>query len=158
MNRISEINRAEMEKRYRVTSAIVLIQILSTIILIAAAWFIAQKMDNSITEQAIWSLWIMVLFIALGTFALRRFLFSWERLKNIALLKGVKNLISTLQTNTIILSALAEIIVIIGFLVATLSGNKFEMFRAGAVALIVFLLNFPRKSIWEKIVANLENV
>lgn len=147
-----------MEKRYRVTSTIVLIQIFSTIILIAAAWFIAQETDNSITEQAIWSLWIMVLFIALGTFALRRFLFSWERLKNIALLKGVKNLISTLQTNTIILSALAEIIVIIGFLVATLSGNKFEMFRAGAVALIVFLLNFPRKSIWEKIVANLENV
>lgn len=158
MNQISEPNQKELNARYRTTSIIVGVQILSTILLIIIAWFLAAQTDNSITEEAISALWLMVLFIAIGTFVLRRFLFSWERLKNSALLKGVTKVISTLQINTIILCAFAEIIAIIGFLVATLSGNKFEMFRAGAVALIVFLMNFPRKSVWEKVVANLEKV
>lgn len=157
MEQISEENRRELNNRYKTTAIIVGVQIFSTILLIVAAWFLSS-LDNSITQQAISALWMMVLFIAVGTFVLRRFLFSWERLKTTALLKGVQKLISTLQINTIILCAFAEIIAIIGFLVATLSGDKFQMFRAGAVALIVFLMNFPRKSIWEKVVANLEKV
>lgn len=155
---ISEENRKELNNRYRTTALIVGIQIFSTILLIIIAWFLAARTDNSITPEATSALWITVLFIAIGTFVLRRFLFSWERLRSTVLLKGILRLISTLQINTIILCAFAEIIAIIGFLVAALSGNKFEMFRAGAVALIVFLMNFPRKTIWEKIVANLEKV
>lgn len=158
MNQILEQNQKELNSRYRTTAIIVGIQIFSTVLLIVVAWFLAARTDNSITQEAVSALWMMVLFVAVGTFILRRFLFSWERLKNTALLKGISKLILTLQTNTIILCAFAEIIAIIGFLVATLSGNKFEMFRAGAVALIVFLLNFPRKSVWEKVVTNLEKV
>lgn len=157
MEQISAENQKELNSRYKTTAIIVGVQILSTILLIVVAWFLSAR-DNSITQEAASALWMMVLFIAVGTFVLRRFLFSWERLKSTALLKGIQKLISSLQTNTIILCAFAEIIAIIGFLVATLNGNKFEMFRAGAVALIVFLINFPRKSVWEKIVANLENV
>lgn len=158
MNQISEQNQKELDNRYKTTAIIVGVQIFSTILLIIIAWFLAARTDNSITQEAASALWIMVLFIAIGTFVMRRFLFSWERLKSVALLKGIRKLISTLQTNTIILCAFAEIIAIIGFLVATLNGNKYEMFRAGAVALIVFLMNFPRKSIWEKVVVNLEKV
>ena len=157
MEQISQENQKELNSRYRTTAIIGGVQILSTVLLIVVAWFLSS-LDNSITQQAISALWMMVLFIAVGTFVLRRFLFSWERLKTTALLKGVQKLISTLQINTIILCAFAEIIAIIGFLVATLSGDKFQMFRAGAVALIVFLMNFPRKTIWEKVVANLEKV
>ena len=63
-----------------------------------------------------------------------------------------------MQSNAIILSAFIEIIVIIGFVVAFLSGEKFEMLRAGLVALILYAINFPRKSVWEKIVAGLQEV
>ena len=122
-----------------------------------AAWFVAQTSDNSITNQSLTTLWVAVLFIAVGAFVIRRLIFSWERLKNTALLKGVKGLIQTLQINSIILGVIAEIVAIMGFLIATLSGNKWEMFRAGAISLVVFMANFPRKSVWEKIVANLEN-
>jgi Flp pilus assembly protein TadB len=108
--------------------------------------------------RSLMTLWIAVVFIAVGTFVLRRMLNQWERLKNIKLSKGISGLLTTLQTNAIVLGAVAETIAVIGFLIAVLGGIKSDMFRAGAVALIVFLINFPRKSVWKKIVANLESV
>lgn len=156
MTEISPDNRSELENRYRTTVYVIVFQIFSVIALIIAAWFIAQTSDNSITNQSLTTLWVAVLFIAVGAFVIRRLIFSWERLKNTALLKGIKGLIQTLQINSIILGVIAEIVAIMGFLIATLSGNKWEMFRAGAISLVVFMANFPRKSVWKKIVANLE--
>ncbi len=85
-------------------------------------------------------------------------LVRWDKLKNVTLLKGIPGLLSSLQTNAILLGTMAEIIAIIGFLIAALGGIKTDMLTFGAVALILFLINFPRKSIWEKIVANLEKI
>lgn len=156
MQEISADNRTELEKRYKTAAFVVIAQILTALLLTAAAFFIAQTFDNAITSDSLSALWITVLFIAVGAFLLRRFLFNWERLKNTAIIKGIPGALQTLQINSILLGSLAEIIAIIGFLAATLGGNKWDMFRAAAVALIVFLANFPRRSNWEKIVANLE--
>lgn len=158
MSEISAGNRVELEKRYRAAVFVIIFQIFTVVALIVAAWFVAQYFDNSITSQSIMTLWAAVLFIAVGAFVLRRMIFSWERLKNTTLLKGIKGLIQSLQINTIILGVMAEIVAILGFLITTLSGNKWEMFRAGIVSLVVFLTIFPRKSAWEKIVANLEKL
>lgn len=158
MAEISAENRNELEKRYRTTTIVIAFQIFTVIVLIVAAWFAAQNSNNSVSDQTLTTLWVAVLFIAVGAFLARRMLFGWERLKNTVLLKGVKGLIQTLQTNAIILGVIGEIVAIMGFLIALLSGNKWEMFRAGAIALVVFLANFPRKKVWEKIVSNLEKV
>lgn len=158
MTEISSENRAELEKRYRTTTIVIAFQIFTVIVLIIAAWFAAQNSNNSVSEQTITTLWVTVIFIAIGAFLVRRLLFSWERLKNTTLIKGVKGLLQTLQFNAIIIGIMGEIVAVVGFLIALLSGNKWEMFRAGAVALIVFLANFPRKSVWEKIVSNLEKI
>lgn len=158
MSEISAASRSELEKRYRLTILVVLAQILTAIVLIVAAFFIAQTSDSSVTSQSVLTLWITIIFIAVGTFALRRLMFNWNRLQNTALLKGIPGVLQTLQTNSILLGTLAEVIAIIGFLVATLGGDKWDMFRAGAVALIVFLANFPRRSTWKKIVGRLENL
>jgi hypothetical protein len=155
---ISPENRSELEKRYRSTVFVIVFQIFTVIALIIAAWFVAQTSENSITDQSLTTLWVAVLFIAVGAFVIRRLIFSWERLKNTALLNGVKGVIQKLQINSILLGVIGEIVAIMGFLIAVLSGNKWEMFRAGAIALVVFLANFPRKSTWEKIVANLEKI
>lgn len=157
MTEISPENRSELEKRYRTTIYVIIFQIFSVVALIIAAWFVAQTSENSITNQSLTTLWAALLFIAVGAFVIRRLIFSWERLKNTALLKGIKGLIQSLQINSIILAVIAEIVAIMGFLIALLSGNKWEMFRAGAISLIVFMANFPRKSAWKKIVAKLEN-
>lgn len=103
-------------------------------------------------------LWIGALFIAMGTFVLRRTLYRWDRLKDIAILKGITGVLDSLKINSIILGAMAELIAVIGFVISFLGGNPYEMLRAGAIALVVFLINFPRKSVWQKIAANLENV
>ncbi|CAN5867571.1 hypothetical protein BH20ACI4_BH20ACI4_31500 [soil metagenome] len=155
---ISPENRSELEKRYRTTVYVIVFQIFTVIALIITAWFVAQTSENSITDQSLTTLWVAVLFIAVGAFVLRRLIFNWERLKNTALLKGIKGVIRKLQINSIILGVIGEIVAIMGFLIAVLSGNKWEMFRAGTIALVVFLANFPRKSTWEKIVANLEKM
>jgi len=151
-------NAQLLEKRYRTSVIAVSVQILIMLALTVVAWFVITYSNNDISEQAGVALWGTILLIAAGSFLLRRMLFSWERLKNVALLKGIPALLDNLQANTILLGALGEVVAIMGFLVAVLSGNKFEMLRAGAISLIVFLMNFPRKSIWQKILAGAENV
>lgn len=155
---ISPENRSELEKRYRTTTIVIAFQIFVVVALIVAAWFAAQNSDNSVTSQTLTTLWVAVLFIAVGAFLARRMLFNWERLKNTTLLKGVKGLIQTLQNNSILIGVIGLIVAAMGFLIALLSGNKWEMFRAGAIALVVFLANFPRKSVWEKIISNAEKI
>ena len=158
MEDISDENRAELEKRYRTTIFIVAAQFLFTLILIIASFFIVPNAAESVSTETLRTLWIVIIFIAVGTFFLRRMFFRWDRLRDIALLKGVKGLLRTLQSNAIILAALAETILIAGLVIAFLSGEKFDTLRAGIVALILLAINFPRKSVWEKIAANLQEV
>ncbi len=155
MAEIFAAHNAEFEKRYRTTAFVVIGQILTTLGLIAAAFFAAGAIDSSATSQSIFALWIIILLTAVAVFILRRFLFGWKKLNNTAAKKGIAGLLQTLQTNTILLGSIAEIIAVIGFLIAVF-GDKWDMFRAGVIALVVFLAIFPRRSQWKKIVANLE--
>jgi hypothetical protein len=158
MNEISSENLTELNKRYRTTVFIVLAQIFFILILVFISFFSLPRITANLTEQDFTTLWVGVLFIAVGSFILRRMFFSWERLKNIALLKGISGLLGTLQQNSAILSVFGLIVAIIGFLIAALTGNSSDMLRAGAIALVVFLINFPRKKVWKTIVSNLEKV
>ena len=157
MEEISAENLAQLEKRFFITLFLVSAAIFSAFVFLAATWFLTRD-SQVFAERDLTTLWLVILFLSAGTFVLRRQLFGWERLKNKALLKGVSGLISTLQLNTLVLVFFAEIVLVIGFIIALLNANFFDMLRASAIALIVFGLNFPRLSIWKKIVANLEKV
>ena len=156
MEEISAAN--QLEKRYRTTAVIYLAQIFSVIILVIVGYLLAKNSAGKSDASSTTALWVAILFIAVGTFLLRRRLYQWERLKNITLTKGVSGLFAALQTNSIILAATAEAIAIIGLVIALLSGVGFDILRAGLVALIVLLINFPRQSVWRKIVEGLEKV
>ncbi|MGI8787554.1 MAG: hypothetical protein ACR2HG_07335 [Pyrinomonadaceae bacterium] len=158
MEEISSGNRAELEKKYRATAIIIVSQIILAVVLTILALLIAPNSADSISQQTLTTLWVAMIFIAIGAFVLRRMFFRWDRLNDIALLGGVLGVLRTLQINAIILGALAEAIAIVGFVITILSGAKFETLRAAVVALIVFLINFPRKSVWEKIVESLQKV
>ena len=158
MEKVSPENLAELENRYRTTVIIFAAQVLSAIFLTIIALFLTPNADQSFSPDLLRTLWIVIIFIAVGTFILRRFFLRWDRLRDIALLKGIKGLLKTLQTNAIILSVFAETIVIIGLIVTFLSGDKYEILRAGFVALILFAINFPRKKVWEKIVIGLQEI
>jgi len=158
MQKISDENLTELSKRYRMTVFIVLAQIFVVFLLLLISLFAGVKATSNLTEQDFTTLWVGVLFIAVGSFILRRMFFNWERLKNIAVLKGVSGLLKTLQRNSVILALFGLIVGIIGFLIATFSGNGLDMFRTGIIAFVVFLINFPRKKIWKTIVSNVEQI
>jgi len=158
MNEISIDNQTELEKRYRITVFVILAQVFFVLILILIAWLGIARFEVNSNNLDFTTLWIGVLFIAIGSFILRRLFFGWERLKNIAILKGISGVLASLQRNSIVLSLTAEIIAIIGFLISIFSGNTSDMFRAAAISLIVFLINFPRKKIWKMVVSNLGKV
>lgn len=157
MEEISAENLAELEKRYKTTVFIVSAQIFSAVIFLFAAWLITKDRET-ISEDSFLTLWLVILFVSAATFVLRRQMFSWERLKNATLLRGISGLTGKLQINTILLNLFAGIVIIIGFIITYSSGNFFDMVRATGIALIVFALNFPRLSLWKKIVSSLEKV
>lgn len=158
MEEISLANRVQLESRYRTTAIIIAAQIAFTIILIAVVWLFSTKRENTISQQTLTTLWVAIIFLAIGAFVLRRLFFRWDRFKDITLLKGISGLLIMLQTNAIILGTFAALLAVVGCVITFLTGETFEMLRAGVVALIVFLINFPRKSVWEKIVAGMEKV
>ncbi len=158
MNAISTESQSELDKRCRTTTIIYFSFLFTAAILTIAGWFSVAPASHSADPNSLTPLWLAIIFIAAGTFVLRRVLTNWERLREAKLLKGDAGLFAKLQTNSIILGSMAEVIAVIGFVIAQSTGVKADMLRAGFVSLIVFLINFPRKSVWRKIAANLEKV
>lgn len=158
MEEISSENLGELKERYRTTVFIVFALIFASIFLILAAWMMTMNRTVPASEDSFLTLWLVILFLAAGTFLLRRRLFNWETLKNAALLKGVSGLLKKLQFNVIFLNSIAVAVVILGFVISYLSGEFMDVIRTALVALIVFFINFPRRSVWEKIIRHLERV
>ena len=160
MDGIFPENLAALEIRYRTTATIVLGQIIFTIILtIAVLLFIPKTTEtNAISQQTLTTLWAAIMFLAVGAFVLRRMFFRWDRLKDITILKGAAGLLRTLQNNAIILAVFATLLTIVGCVITVLSGEMFDVIRAEIVALIVFVINFPRKAVWSKIVTDMEKI
>ncbi len=156
MNEIFSENLAAFEKRYRVAAIIGLAQIAATLVLAGVAWFVVSRTEVVDVNDSVTTLWVAVLFIAVGGVLLRRLFFGWERLRNTALLGGIPAVLRKLQTNSLILGMFAEAISIIGFVITMFTGSSFDMFRATAIALIVFIITFPRKKIWKTVVVNLQ--
>jgi len=153
MEEISPEDRASLENHYRKAAMIISGQIAFTIILTVVFWLLAPASENSISPQTLTTLWVVIIFLAVGAFVLRRVFFRWERLKDITLRKGVSGLLKTLQLNAIILAVFATLLSLVGCVIAVLSGSSFDIIRAEIVALIVFFINFPRKPVWERILA-----
>nr|HQU86506.1 hypothetical protein [Pyrinomonadaceae bacterium] len=148
----AEINN-EMEKRYRTAAFLIFAQIATLFVFVALAFLLVKPENGSqISDKTRMTLWVAALFFAVGTFIIRRMLYRWERLRDTALLKGISGLLKTLLYNSILLAAMAEIVAVIGLIISILTSNSFEMLRAAAISLVVFIINFPRKSIWKKIV------
>ena len=148
MNGISPENQIELEKRFRIAALIGLAQVAMTIVLAVVAWFVVSRTEIVETNESVTALWVAVLFIAIGSILLRRLFFGWERLKDAALLGGIPGVLKKLQTNSLMLGMFAEAIAIIGFVIAMFTGSSLDMFRAAAIALIVFFITFPRKRVF----------
>ena len=149
MNQLSEQKQIELDSRYNRTVLVYWAQVATTAILTLIAWFIAGRTEASAPQTLPNVLWIVLLVIAIGAFLLRRVMFNSEVLRDTATIKGASGVIKNLQFKTILISALAETITLIGFVISLMTGDKYDMLRAAAVALIIFFISFPRKKGWQ---------
>ena len=148
----------ELKSRYRATLFIIAAQIIVILALTVIVWFDVFEIEAAASAATVTALWVVIIFIAVGSLVVRRVFFNWEKLTETALLKGISGLLSKLQSNAVFLSALAVVVAVLGFIISSFGGDKFQMLRAAAIALIICWINFPRRRVWEKIVGNLENL
>ena len=164
-----------LNRRYRTTATILFSQFFSVLLLTVASILLAGRFQpfgatsgeasfsvgnltnapsgNGVTTLTTF-LWIAILALAIAAFFLRRVVLAPATLRDTATIKGAVGLIHSLQTKTIFLAALGEAVAVCGFVISLASGNYTDMIRAALVAAIVFFINFPRKSSWQRLAQN----
>jgi acylphosphatase len=144
--------QTELERRHRQASILVLVFIVLDIVLVAIAYFAADRFYRPGAPSTIMGLWIAVLVFGLGAFVLRRTRFATMRLKDIAALKGISGLLKALQDTTIQIAFIGGAIALMGFLITILEGEWKDMLRAGGVSAIVLIYSYPFRSSWQRTV------
>jgi hypothetical protein len=91
---------------------------------------------------------ILILALGLGSIIWRRTKFAGARLQDIAGVNGVSGLVRTLEKTTLQLAVLAAGIAIVGFVATLMTGSEFYTYRGAAVALLVLIFYYPKKSAW----------
>jgi hypothetical protein len=152
----SESIEAELARRHR-TAAMVVGALLGLTIALAVIGFVSSETLHRPGDPSLaMALWIAILIFGLGSFVLRRTRFQSMRLRDIAALRGVSGLLATLQGTTIQVAFIGGAIALMGFVVMIMTGNKYDMLRAGGVAAIVLLYVYPQRSAWQRLVRSIE--
>jgi hypothetical protein len=105
----------------------------------------------SYSQTTIVTLWIVLLFLALCSIAYRRAKFNPMRLQDIAALRGLSGLLTTLQRTTVIIALVGVAVAVIGLVITRMTEDWHDMLRAAAVALAVVGYAYPRRRAWEKV-------
>jgi hypothetical protein len=146
----------ELGSRYRaavmVTNAMLALTLALTVLAFAARTFLSRPGGPTLITL----FWVLILLFGLGAFPLRRTRFNAMRLQDIAALRGISGLLATLQGTTIQLALIGGAIALMGFILAMLTTEPWDMLRAGGVALIVLIYSYPRKSAWQRVVKGIE--
>lgn len=152
----TESVQSELARRHR-TAAMVTGALLGlTVALIGIAFFSAESLYRGGDRSLAMALWITIMIFALGSFVLRRTRFNSMRLQDIAALRGISGLLATLQATTIQVALIGGAIALMGFVVTIMTGNKFDMLRAGGVAAIVLIYTYPQRAAWQRVVRAIE--
>jgi hypothetical protein len=152
MAQTSEGIQLELVRRHRMAAMIVGALLGLTLALIGIAFFAATSLHSRDYDPSLaMALWISILIFGLGSFVLRRARFQTMRLQDIAALRGLSGLLATLQGTTIQIAFIGGAIALMGFVVMIMTGNKYDMLRAGGVAVIVLLYSYPQRSTWQRV-------
>jgi len=146
----------ELARRHRTATLVVVAFFILDIVLVAIAFFAADRIYRRGDPSIEMGLWIAVLVFGLGAFVFRRTMFAAMRLKDIAALKGLSGLLQTLQDTTIKVACIGGAIALMGFVITILTGDWTKMLRAGGVSAIVLVYCFPSRRAWERVVVQLE--
>lgn len=90
--------------------------------------------------------------LAIGSIIVRRAQLQRMRLEIVATTRGIDGLIKHLLNATIIAAAIADVMGVLALLVAFFGGTQTDILRLGALALVISLFNYPRRSAWQRAV------
>jgi len=156
---MSETNRSaedELDSRHRTAAMVVVAMLVLTFALVGIAFAARNFLSRPGSQTQRVLLNVLILICGLGAFPLRRTRFAAMRLQDIAALRGLSGLLATLQGTTIQIAFIGGAIALMGFILAMLTGEPWDMLRAGGVALVVLLYCYPRKSAWQRVVQGIE--
>jgi hypothetical protein len=152
----SESIEGELARRYRTAAMVVGALLGLTIALVIIGLVSSESLHRPGDPSLAMALWIAILIFGLGSFVLRRTRFQTARLRDIAALRGMSGLLATLQGTTIQVAFIGGAIALMGFMVMIMTGNKYDMLRAGGVAAIVLLYAYPQRPAWQRLVQAIE--
>jgi hypothetical protein len=128
-----------------------------TVALMGLAFFSAESLYRPGSDPSLAvGLWIAIMIFGLGSFVLRRTRMQRMRLQDIAALRGTSGLLASLQATTVQIAFIGGAIALMGFVVTIMTGNQYDMLRAGGVAVIVLLSTFPQRGAWQRLVRSIE--
>lgn len=156
MAEISENIQLELARRHRTAAMVVGALLGLTIALIVIGFVSSESLHRPGDPSLAMALWIAILIFGLGSFVLRRTRFQTMRLRDIAALRGISGLLASLQGTTIQVAFIGGAIALMGFMVMIMTGNKYDMLRAGGVAIIVLLYAYPQRPAWQRLVRSIE--
>jgi hypothetical protein len=152
MAQTSRSIQEELVRRHR-TAVIIIVALLGlTVALVGVAFVASESLHRPGDPSLAMALWIAILIFGLGSFVLRRARFQAMRLQDIAALRGLSGLLATLQGTIIQIAFIGGAIALMGFIVMIMTGNKYDMLRAGGVATIVLIYSYPQRSAWQRVV------
>ncbi|HEY0407316.1 MAG TPA: hypothetical protein VGC89_16400 [Pyrinomonadaceae bacterium] len=146
----------ELARRHRIAAMVVNAMLALTLALVGIAFAAKNFLHRPGDPTLIKLLWVLILISGLGAFPLRRTRFNAMRLQDIAALRGISGLLATLQGTTLQIAFIGGACALMGFILAMLTGEPWDMLRAGGVALVVLLYCYPRKSAWQRVVQGIE--
>jgi hypothetical protein len=151
MAQTSESIQMELARRHRTAAMVVGALLGLTVALVLIAFVASESLYRPGDPSLAMALWIMILIFGLGSFVLRRTRFQTMRLQDIAALRGLSGLLATLQGTTLQVAFIGGAIALMGFVVTIMTGNKYDMLRAGGVAAIVLLYSYPQRAAWQRV-------
>lgn len=155
MSQDSKSIQVELTRRHRSATMVVLFFLALNFVLVAIAYFAAERISRPADPKIAMGLWIVILICGLGVFVLRRTRFSGMRLKDLAAVKGTSAMLRTLHGTTIQVASIAGAISLMGFIITIITADWTNMLRAAGVSVIVLFYCYPFKSAWNRAVAQL---
>jgi hypothetical protein len=144
--------QGELGRRHKAASRTVLGLMLGTVLIAVLAYVGHERFWEQNNPPLQVGVMITVLFLGIGSIVWRRNKFSAMRLQDIGALQGPSGLLRTLEKTTLQLALIGAAVAVIGFIATVLTGDDGFTYRAGAIAMVVFLYSYPTKSSWQRVI------
>lgn len=146
----------ELNSRHKTGAMFVGASLGLSVALIGIAFTIGEKFFRYGDNTFSMIFWVLIVVLAIGAIFLKRMRFASSRLYDISVLRGASGMLKDMQSTTITISSLGSAIALLGFSVMMQTGDKYQMLRAGLVAIFVLLYSYPQKSAWLRVLQWLE--